>query len=143
MKFALLNNINQNTENPSEEEIFLVTVQLIVAVAFIVSWLTNAILTYDLYLKKTGQKPLFKDDTASKIGTYNQCYTLALIIVIVFINYNYIKVSKEKENGNVNSAIGQFIVSLLTLSASTLSLFILLRNLERQFNRNDLENSEV
>lgn len=143
MKFSLLTDVNRNTENPSEEEQFLVTVQLIVAVAFIVSWLINAILTYDLYLKKTGKEPIFDDDTASKIGTYNQCYTLALIIIIVFINYNYIQVSKEKENGDVNSAIGQFIVSLLTLAASTLSLSILLRNLNKQFNRNDLEDSEI
>ncbi len=143
MKFSLLTDVNRNTENASLKEQFLVTVQLIVSVAFLISWLLNALLTYDLYLKKTGKEPIFEDAKATQISTYNQCYTLALIVIIAFINYQYIQVSRDKEDGDVNSAIGQFIVSIITLIAGTISLSILLRNLDKQFNQSDITNFEV
>lgn len=85
------------------------------------------------------KKTISDNDIASKIETYNQYYTLILIIIIIFINHNYIKVSKENENDDVNFAIGQFIVFLFANS----KIVFLIGNFEKQFDGNDLKNSEV
>lgn len=143
MKFAPLNNVNRNTENPSLEEQILVTIQLFVAIAFLISWLVNALLTYDLYLKKHNKKPLFSNQNATNLSAYNQIYTLVLIIIIAFINYQYIDVSKKKEDGDVASATGQFFVSILSLIAGSISLFIILNDFGKQFSETNIENFEV
>lgn len=142
MKFAFLGNLQGNTENASEKEIFLITIQLIVSVSLIITNIVSAILTFDLFLKKQGKDPLFSDQTSKKVDVENRIFLVALVIIIIFINYNYIEVTRKKGKDLSIPKI-QLFVSFLTLIPAIISLYMALVQMNKSFKLSDIENSNV
>ena len=142
MKFAFLDNLQNNTKNASEKEIFLITIQLIVSLALIITSIVSVILTFDLFLKKQGKDRLFSDQISKKIDVENRVFLIALIIVIIFINYNYIEVTKEK-GGNLSIPKTQLFVSFFTLIPAIISLYVSLVQMNKSFELSDIENQNI
>lgn len=142
MKFAFLDNLQNNTKNVSEKEIFLITIQLIVSLALIITSIVSVILTFDLFLKKQGKDRLFSDQISKKIDVENRVFLIVLIIVIIFINYNYIEVTKEK-GGNLSIPKTQLFVSFFNLIPAIISLYVSLVQMNKSFELSDIENQNI
>lgn len=142
MKSTLLGVLNRPNGEASEEEIYLILIQLVVTLLFLITTAISAILSYDLYLKKTNQSPLFEDQEADKIDAYNRLFVLILVILLTFVSYRYLKIKTEKEEEIQNSTI-QFGVAIITLIASILSTYVSLNNLNKNFNFTDIENPNI
>lgn len=142
MKFAFLGNLQTSGEVVTEEEVNLITIQLLASLLFIITTLISTALTYDLYLKKTKQQPLFTDKVASQIDAVNRTIILALIIILLFVNIAYVDVIKRKGKDTTNSEL-QVVTAILTLIAGAISLYVAYRQLDSDFNLSDVENTEV
>lgn len=142
MKFAFLGNRQTNNQVVTEEEVNLITIQLLSSLLFIITTLISTVLTYDLYLKKTKQQPLFTDKIASQIDAVNRTIILALIIILLFVNVEYVDVIKRKGKDTTNSEL-QVVTAILTLIAGAISLYVAYRQLDEDFNLSDVENTEV
>lgn len=142
MKFAFLGNLQTNNEVVTEEEVNLITIQLLSSFLFIITTLISTVLTYDLYLKKTKQQPLFTDKIASQIDAVNRTIILALIVILLFVNVEYVDVMKNKGKDPTNSEL-QVATAILTLIAGSISLYVAYKQLDDDFNLSDIENTEV
>lgn len=142
MKFAFLGNLQGNPEQVTEEEITLITIQLVIAIAFILTTTISTILTYDLYRKKTGQQPLFPDLTADHIDVDNHAIILALILVMLFVNMNYVDIFEAKGKDPTNSKL-QVLVTVITLIAGIISFYISYQQASKPFDFSDVANPEV
>lgn len=142
MKFAFLGNLQTRGEVVTEEEVNLITIQLLASLLFIITTLISTALTYDLYLKKTKQQPLFTNKVASQIDAINRTIILALIIILLFVNIAYVDVIKRKGKDTTNSEL-QVVTAILTLIAGAISLYVAYRQLDEDFNLSDIENIEV
>lgn len=142
MKSTLLGVLNRPNGEASEEEIYLISIQIIVTLLFLLTTAISAILSYDLYLKKTNQSGLFEDQVADKIDAYNRLFVLILVIILTFVSYRYLQIKKENKDNVENSTI-QFGVAIITLIASILSTYVSLSNLNQNFNFEDIENPNI
>ena len=142
MKSTLLGILNRPNGEASDEEIYLISIQIIVTLLFLLTTSISAILGYDLYLKKTNQEPIFKDEDADKIDAYNRLFVLILVIILTFVSYRYLQIKTENKDDMENSTI-QFGVAVITLIASILSTYVSLKNLNKGFNFSDIENSDI
>ena len=138
MRFAFLGNLQGNPEQVTEEEITLITIQLVVAIIFILTTTLSTILTYDLYRKKTGQQPLFSDH----IDVDNHAIILALILIMLFVNMNYVDIFEAKGKDTTNSKL-QVLVTVITLIAGIISFYISYQQASKPFDFSDVANPEV
>lgn len=142
MRFAFLGNLQGNPEEVTEEEITLITIQLVVAIIFILTTTFSTILTYDLYRKKTGQPPLFPDLTADQFDVDNHAIILALILIMLFVNMGYVKIVKRKGDDPTNSKL-QVLVTVITLITGIISFYISYQQANKPFGFSDVANPEV
>ena len=139
MKSALLSTLGNSSDEVTEEEILLISIQLFVTVCFIITTFISVLLSYDLLMKKTDRNSLFSDEEASNLDIYNHAIILGLVIIMVFVSNRYVNITKEREEDTTNSKI-QFAVSIITLITSILSIYVTLNS---SFNFADIENPNV
>lgn len=139
MRSSLLGTFINPTDEATEEEITLISIQIIVTVFFLITTFIALLLSYDLYLKKTNQKPLFTDQEANQLDSNNHLFILALVIIMVFVSYGYLQIKEERGDDTRNSNI-QLWVSTITLIAGIMSTYVSLDQLNNDFNFSDIEN---
>lgn len=137
----LLNNLQPPQEEVTEEEITLITIQLLITIAFVITTAISALLAYDLLLKKQGKEPLFTNEEALNINNTIKYITFAMIIVIFFINIKTLEIDKDRGVDLTNDQT-QIGISFLTLLAGAIGVWLAFRNTE-QFNLSTIENPEV
>lgn len=138
---ALLNNLDPPQEVVNEEEITLITIQLLITISFVITTTISALLAYDLLLKKCGKEPIFTNEEALNINNTLKYITFAMFIVIFFINLKALEIDTKKGVDLTNDQT-QVGISFLTLIASGIGVWLAFKN-SNNFNLSSIENPET
>ncbi len=115
----------------TQEDIFLIDLQLLSTFIFIVTTIISLILTYDEKLNLTNRKRMFTTRQTLDISYYNRIVILIVVLISLYVGYkNYI--SQEK-NSVAEFKSGLLCgTNVLTLISAVIILYV------SYLNRNDL-----
>lgn len=127
-------NVNKN------EEIFLLDVQLISSIIFIISSVVSLLITYDEKLNVTNRKKIFTTKETLNISYYNRIVILVVVLASLYVGYkNY---SNEKNNTTAKYKSSLLLsTNVLTLISAIVILYVsYLNRKEKSLTVSDIEN---
>lgn len=126
--------------NNKNEEIFLLDLQLISSLVFIICSIVSLIITYDEKLNASNKKKIFTNKTALNISYYNRIIILIVVIISLYVGYKNYTNEKDGTIGKYKSSL-LFSTNFLTLISAIVILYVsyLNRN-EQSLTVSDIEN---
>lgn len=129
-------------EVASEEEIALIIIQLVVSSIFLITTFISILLTIDLLQDKLSGKSLYTEEESKKIDLNNHTLVFILVLILSFVNIGYIDV-RTKRGEDPKYVNTQFIISIITLIAAFMSLNLVKKQQDEDFNFSDIENPNI
>ena len=71
----------------TEQQIELLTIQLIAAMGFLLTVVISIILTYDKILSLSDQPRLFSDEEARKLSYFNSVLIIIVVLIYIYVGY--------------------------------------------------------
>ena len=81
----------------TEQQIELLTIQLIAAMGFLLTVVISIILTYDKILSLSDQPRLFSDEYARKLSYFNSVLIIIVVLIYLYVGYGNIQIAKKEE----------------------------------------------
>lgn len=128
-----------NNSTNKNEEIFLLDLQLISSIIFIVASIISVIITYNEKLDATNRKKLFTTKQSLNISYYNRIVILVVVIVSLYVGYKNFS-SEDKGIAKYKSGL-LLSTNVLTLISAIIILYVSYLNKEEQsLTTSDVEN---
>jgi len=120
---------NKHSEQNIQAEINAINIQIIASMISIGTIIISIVLLYNQKLEKEGKKPFLNATQAQKLSAFNRSLILIIVIVFLIINFILYKISKE-EGEDLKPYNLQLIASILTVIASGIALYVVLKERE-------------
>lgn len=101
----------------TEQQVELLTIQLIAAMGFLLTVVISIILTYDKILSLSDQPRLFSDEYARKLSHFNSILIIIVVLIYLYVGYGNIQVAKQEEKKTTNLYLQEFNSGLAFLAA--------------------------
>lgn len=101
----------------TEQQIELLTIQLIAAMGFLLTVVISIILTYDKILSLSGEPRLFSDEEARKLSYFNSILIIIVVLIYLYVGYGNIQVAKQEGKKTTNLYLQEFNSGLAFLAA--------------------------
>lgn len=101
----------------TEQQIELLTIQLIGAMGFLLTVVISIILTYDKILSLSGEPRLFSDEEARKLSYFNSILIIIVVLIYLYVGYENIQVAKQEGKKTTNLYLQEFNSGLAFLAA--------------------------
>lgn len=115
-------------------------IQLFTLVFSLISTIISMILTYNEKLNIEKRKKILEKKEDNNLSLFNRILILLISVSFLYVNYKSFKIAK-KRGQNAYKLKLQIIASLLTVIASLISLYVILKS--RQENIASIENPIV
>lgn len=112
--------------NNKQKESTAISVQIIASIISVGTIIISIILLYNEQLEIENKEPFLKAKQAQQLTTFNRSLILFIVIVFLIINFILYKISKE-EGEDLAPYELQLIASCLTVVASAIALYVVLR----------------
>lgn len=101
----------------TEQQVELLTIQLIAAMGFLLTVVISIILTYDKILSLSGEPHLFSDEEARKLSHFNSILIIIVVLIYLYVGYGNIQVAKQEGKKTTNLYLQEFNSGLAFLAA--------------------------
>lgn len=101
----------------TEQQVELLTIQLIGAMGFLLTVVISIILTYDKILSLSDQPRLFSDEYARKLSHFNSILIIIVVLIYLYVGYGNIQVAKQEGKKTTNLYLQEFNSGLAFLAA--------------------------
>ncbi len=101
----------------TEQQVELLTIQLIAAMGFLLTVVISIILTYDKILSLSGEPRLFSDEEARKLSYFNSILIIIVVLIYLYVGYGNIQVAKQEGKKTTNLYLQEFNSGLAFLAA--------------------------
>lgn len=101
----------------TEQQIELLTIQLIAAMGFLLTVVISIILTYDKILSLSDQPRLFSDEESRKLSYFNSILIIIVVLIYLYVGYGNIQVAKQEGKKTTNLYLQEFNSGLAFLAA--------------------------
>lgn len=101
----------------TEQQIELLTIQLIAAMGFLLTVVISIILTYDKILSLSGEPRLFSDEEVRKLSYFNSILIIIVVLIYLYVGYGNIQVAKQEGKKTTNLYLQEFNSGLAFLAA--------------------------
>lgn len=116
----------------TEQQIELLTIQLIAAMGFLLTVVISIILTYDKILSLSDQPRLFSDEEARKLSYFNSVLIIIVVLIYLYVGYGNIQIAKQEKKDTTNLYLQEFNSSLALLAA-LVGYYIVTHDSSKQF----------
>lgn len=114
-------------DEKNKEQFSLIKYQVFISVAVIIVAFLGLILTYNLYLKLTGEETFLTEKEIAYIAIFMKILGILFTLTAVYIAFKNAEITKEND-GNMNLAYMEIIASLLTFTAAIILIIVVLNN---------------
>lgn len=126
--------------NDRELKINLINLQQLAQIGFIIALLIGYFLSYDKKLKLQNKKGIFTNKESQNIALFQNILIFIIALTFLYISYKQYQIAK-KENGNSKDFFLQIETSLLSLIASVIGVYIVIKNYRNStFSISEIEN---
>lgn len=101
----------------TEQQIELLTIQLIGAMGFLLTVVISIILTYDKILSLSDQPRLFSDEESRKLSYFNSVLIIIVVLIYLYVGYGNIQIAKQEGKKTTNLYLQEFNSGLAFLAA--------------------------
>lgn len=101
----------------TEQQVELLTIQLIAAMGFLLTVVISIILTYDKILSLSGEPRLFSDEEARKLSYFNSILIIIVVLIYLYVGYGNIQIAKQEGKKTTNLYLQEFNSGLAFLAA--------------------------
>ena len=116
----------------TEQQIELLTIQLIAATGFLLTVVISIMLTYDKILSLSDQPRLFSDEEARKLSYFNSVLIIIVVLIYLYVGYGNIQIAKQEKKDTTNLYLQEFNSSLALLAA-LVGYYIVTHDSSKQF----------
>lgn len=101
----------------TEQQVELLTIQLIAAMGFLLTVVISIILTYDKILSLSDQPRLFSDEESRKLSYFNSVLIIIVVLIYLYVGYGNIQIAKQEGKKTTNLYLQEFNSGLAFLAA--------------------------
>lgn len=126
----------------NKEDIKIIDKNIALSILFIVSITISILIAYNQKLEKQKKDLLFSTNTSRNLNLSNRIFVLLLLIGFLILNYKEYELGLRKGR-NIEPLKHQLWASILSISAALVALYVVIENLEQNFQIFSIENPTI